>query len=101
MGLPGALAFDVSGDLFVANMSAPSYNNVVEYVPPYTGAPIATITKRMRNPDGLAFDASGDLWVAMLANNTVVEYAPPYTRTPIAILSNRIKGPTDLTFGAR
>jgi sugar lactone lactonase YvrE len=68
---------------------------------PIPGAPIATITKRMHNPDGLAFDASGDLWVAMLANNTVVEYAPPYTRTPIAILSNRIKGPTDLTFGAR
>ena len=82
-------------------MAAPSYNNVVEYLPPYTGAPIATITKRMHDPDGLAFDASGDLWVAMLDNNTVVEYAPPYTGAPVATSSNSINGPTDLAFRAR
>ena len=95
---PVALALDASGDLFVATSNS---NTVLEYAPPYTSGPIATITDGMQRPDGLAFDASGNLWVAMNANSTVLEYAPPFTGAPIASISNGLNSPTELTFALK
>jgi len=48
---PTALAMDGAGNLFVANTSAT--NTVTEYAPPYTGAPIVTITNSVSNPQSL------------------------------------------------
>ena len=76
-GVNGAygLAFDGSGNLFVGNVNG---NSVTEYAPPYTGAPLATITANLQSPAGLAVDASGNLFVAQY-NGNVLEYQPPYT----------------------
>ena len=62
-------------------------NTVTEYASPYTGAPIATITKRVDGPMHLAFHRH-DLFVANSSNSTVTEYVPPYTGAPIATISN-------------
>ncbi len=93
---PVALAFDQSGDLWVAN-----YDNstVVEYtisgfasgpqVPAVTIS--ADASGALNSPFGLAFDRSGDLWVAANLSNKVLEYAktslstaprPPPSRSP-------------------
>jgi sugar lactone lactonase YvrE len=91
MNGPQGLAFDASGDLFVANL----YNDTVtEYAPPYTGPPSATISIGLSGPEGLAFDTSGDLFVANRGN--VTEYAPPYTGAPIATISNGVGEPDGL-----
>lgn len=81
---PEGLAFDVSGNLWVANSSS-SVNTVVAFTPGQlavagnsTPDPAVTIgangTPSLSRPGGLAFDASGNLWVANLTNNTVVRF---------------------------
>jgi sugar lactone lactonase YvrE len=94
---PAGLAFDSSGNLFVANQAN---NNVTEYAPPYTGAPTATISNSVNSPWGVAFDSSGNLFVANYGNATVTEYAPPYTGAPTATISNGVNGPEGLAFDA-
>jgi hypothetical protein len=51
---PSALAFDKSGNLFIVNVAS-----VTEYAPPYTGAPIATITQNLNAPYALSISADG------------------------------------------
>ena len=77
---PDALAFDSSGDLWVANYNS---NTVVEYragqldnrIPPASAMITPEPGGMLDGPDGLVFDPSGDLWVVNFNNNTVVEYA--------------------------
>jgi len=75
---PDGLAFDSSGDLWVANSTS---DTVVE-VPrgqlgkpgPVPGIVISSASGRaLSSPSGLAFDSSGDLWVSNEASNTVTE----------------------------
>jgi sugar lactone lactonase YvrE len=96
-----SLAFDASGDLFVANCGSAclgtGLGTVTEYAPPYTGAPIATISKDINAPLALAFDTSGDLFVANSGNGTVTEYpAGRYTAAPTVITTGL--GPVALAF---
>ena len=56
---PVGLAFDASGNLYVANTDT---NTVSEFTPGST-TPTATLTG-LDAPDALAFDASGNLYVA-------------------------------------
>jgi hypothetical protein len=56
--------------------------HVLEYAPPYTNAPIATISSGLTNPAALAFDAAGNLYVSDTSTNTVGVYAAPYTNAP-------------------
>jgi uncharacterized repeat protein (TIGR03803 family) len=77
---PQALAFDASGNLFVANQN---YTTVSEFAPGAT-TPTATLTG-LSNPDALVFDSSGDLFVANLSG-TVSKFAPGAT-TPTATLT--------------
>ena len=88
---PAALAFDASGDLWVAD----SFNNrVLEFVPPFSSGMAAdlvlgqasfltngagSLSWQLNGPDSVAFDAAGDLWVAEFLNNRLVEYVPPFT----------------------
>jgi hypothetical protein len=89
---PQALAFDVAGNLFVANQPA----SVTEYAPPYTAAP-ATIVSGVNHPQALAVDARGDLFVANgSGSNTVTVYSPPYNGPPQATISSGIDDPVDL-----
>ena len=79
---PVALAFDSSGDLFVANYGS---GTVSEFAPGST-TPTATLTG-LTDPYALAFDSSGNLFVANGNNpGTVSEFAPGST-TPTATLT--------------
>jgi sugar lactone lactonase YvrE len=85
---PTALAFDASGDLFIANTG----NDTVLVLPRVGGTIFGTsvvadqfsiVASGLSGPVGLAFDASGDLFIANLENDTVSELiSPPPTTTP-------------------
>lgn len=84
IGKPQALAFDSSGDLWVANGTTSSHP--LGTVTEYTGFPpskvlATTVASDMDNPKALAFDAAGNLYVANDVNaGTVYEYpAPTYS----------------------
>jgi hypothetical protein len=80
---PVAEAFQsLSGNLFVSNSVA---NTVTEYAPPYTGAPIATISTGLNKPGAIALALNGELAVANTTSDTVEMYAPPYTGAPVTI----------------
>ena len=89
---PQALAFDVAGNLFVADQPA----SVTEYAPPYTAAP-ATIVSGVNHPQALAVDARGNLFVANgSGSNTVTVYSPPYNGPPQTTISAGVDDPVDL-----
>ena len=71
MSNPQALAFDGSGNLYVANAG----NGTVSKFAPGGATPIATLTG-LNSPSDLAFDASGNLYVANDTANTVSEFTP-------------------------
>jgi len=68
---PIFLAFDASGNLYVADSS----DDVVYLVPPGGGSK-STYATGFTNPRGLAFDASGNLYVSDSGDN-VVYLVPP------------------------
>lgn len=61
--------------------------HVLEYAPPYTSAPIATISSGLVNPGALAFDAAGNLYVSDTSSSTVNIYAAPYTSAPTTTIA--------------
>lgn len=79
---PDALAFDASGNLWVADMQN---SRVLEFKPPFsTGMAAGAIIGQPSSPNtgvgfpsSLAFDSSGDLWVADTLDYRVVEFAAP------------------------
>jgi hypothetical protein len=72
-----AIALSPSCNLFITAGA-----HVLEYAPPYTGAPIATISSGLTNPAALAFDAGGNLYVSDTSTRVVNVYAAPYTGPP-------------------
>jgi hypothetical protein len=93
---PQALAFDTSGDLFVANQAG----SVTEYAPPYNQAPVS-ITSGVNHPQSLAVDAHGDLFVANgNGSNTVTVYSPPYGGPPAATIASNVDDPVSLALDA-
>jgi len=89
--LPEAIAFDHSGNLWVADSGN---GRVLEFATPFStgmnasrligqysyfyGGPNATQTQ-LGYPEGLAFDSSGNLWVADPGFARVLEYSDPLT----------------------
>jgi sugar lactone lactonase YvrE len=74
---PEGLAFDGSGNLWVANNTS---STVVEFVMNQLGSPtpqvtLSATTGSLNRPVGLVFDLSGNLWVANGGGNTVVQFA--------------------------
>jgi DNA-binding beta-propeller fold protein YncE len=70
LSAPGAIAFDGSGDLFVANGSVVSKFN------PSGNVINANFATGLNAPDGLVFDSSGNLYAANSGGGTVSEIAP-------------------------
>ncbi len=105
---PDGLAFDASGDLWVANYDeVTGANSLVEFAPSQltTGSPAPTAvissdtSGSLDEPEGLAFDSSGDLWVANYSGNSLVEFAPRQLATgspaPTAVISSDTSGSLD------
>jgi len=67
---PGGLAFDSSGNLWVANSGA---NEVLE-LNPVNGAVLATISVGLNGPQRIAFDRYGTLFVANTRSSNVTIY---------------------------
>jgi sugar lactone lactonase YvrE len=88
---PNSLAFDQSGNLWVAD----TYDNrVLEFKAPFSSGESASVAVGQPNllstienttqstlsqPDGVAFDTHGNLWVADTSNNRVAEFTPPFS----------------------
>jgi sugar lactone lactonase YvrE len=84
---PSAIAFDSSGNLWVADQSN---SRVVEFPTPFTNGEAATLELGQSNgfgnsspgdtavdlssPSGVTFDSSGNLWVADQGNNRVLQF---------------------------
>lgn len=76
------LAFDTSGDLWVA-----AGRSVLEFTPPFTPAstPARTVSNSIINSTAVALDAASNLYVADgAAPGYVFEFAPPYASAPVA-----------------
>jgi sugar lactone lactonase YvrE len=97
LNTPDGVAFDASGNLWVADYGN---NRVLMYKPPFStgeaasfviGQPsfttkiCATTATRLCEPSGIAFDASGNLWIADIMNNRVLMYAPPFIMASLVI----------------
>ncbi len=115
---PASIAFDGSGDLWVAD----THNNrVLEFEPPFSTGMAATLelgfpasvgmnspspfvggtynsmgttAADFESPTALAFDSSGNLWVVDSGNSRVLEFAPPFTSGMAASL---VLGQTSFT----
>src|SRR5579863_840584 len=94
--VPYSLAFDSSGNLYVANN-----RNVTVYATGSTNL-IRTITNGIGVPSRLAFDQAGNLFVAnvgqpSIGGNTVTVYAPG-SMSPLRTITQGIDGPQYLAF---
>lgn len=111
LDLPDSLAFDPSGNLWVANFGN---DTVVEYphqiLDGRSPDPSVSISADARasidGPTAIAFDPAGDLWVGNTLGNTLVEYRHSELRsgspTPAVRISTdsekSIDGPTAIAF---
>lgn len=107
---PTALAFDTSGDLFVANTAGSSTSgggNVTEYAPGGSTV-LRTYQSGDANqwtwfPELLAFDASGKLYVGNTGygdGGSVVVYAPPSTAR-LATIRRGVQDPRSIALDAQ
>ena len=99
---PAGLAFDASGDLWVANAGG---TTVVEFTPPQLAvnespAPHVTLSG-LASPTALAVDNSGDLWVAEFDSTSVAAFAAAAiaaSGTPVARLTITETAPSAVLF---
>jgi len=122
---PTGLAFDKSGNLWVADL----YNNrVLQYTAPFSTGEAASIVigqstftsnsndhtgTTFNGPIGIAFDSAGNLWVADNGNSRVLEFPAPFstgeaasiaigqvslTTNVIGLTATGLNGPTGLAF---
>lgn len=88
---PTAIAFDLFGNLYVAQSSG-----VAIYAPPYISSS-GSITSGVSSPTALAADTNGTLYVANGGANTVTKYATPKpASTPTVSIANGVNGPVAL-----
>lgn len=90
---PASLAFDSSGNLYVANTQN---STVTKFLAGSTVAS-ATYSAGLKYPHAVAIDTSGNLYVANYGNSTVVEF-PLGSTTASAVYSAGVSSPVALTF---
>ncbi len=88
---PGAVSFDKSGNLWVADTEN---NRVLEFAAPFSNGMAASLVLGQSSftqalaqtdqagligPGGLSFDQSGNLWVVDTGNNRVMEFLAPFS----------------------
>ena len=89
---PVALAFDSSGNLYVANNGT----NTVSVFAPNATTPTSTLTEPS-SPQALAIDASGNIYVG---NDTTVSVFAPGSTTPTRTLTG-LNSPSAMAFDSR
>lgn len=87
---PAGLAFDSSGNLFVANRLD---NSIGKITPSGIGSIFVPASAGLSGPSGLAFDYSGNLYVACLNDNTVRKVTPDGTVSTFVTAAAGISGP--------
>ena len=88
MNLPGSLAFDSAGNLYVSN---PGF--IEKFTPAGVGSLFATFGTK--GPVGLAFDSAGNLYVSNF-DSTIEKFTPGGVRSLFA--STGLNGPNGLAF---
>ena len=91
---PQGIAFDSSGNLYVADNSN---NRVLEFKPPFSDGEAASVSigtnqntttpSNLDSPVGIALDASNNLWVADEGNQRVLEFKGPISTNESASLA--------------
>jgi hypothetical protein len=93
IGLPGQIAVDSAGDLYVPNLGARDSPADLAVYKPGSGVPVATYTASLTSPIAAAVDSRGNMFVAnacgtsCLGSATIVEFAPG-NPTPVAVLTD-------------
>ena len=88
------MAFDASGNLYVANVNANTiYKFTPPFTPPNTNGTLFAITGN--NPTALAFDASGNLYCANSGDGTIQKIT---SGGAVSTFANGLNIPTALTF---
>ncbi|MBI4009647.1 MAG: hypothetical protein HY361_00430, partial [Candidatus Aenigmarchaeota archaeon] len=112
LNAPFGIAFDSSGNLFVADFSN---HRILRYDTPFTDGEAATLVlgqadftsgsanrggsvaaNTLSNPNRVEFDSSGNLFVADGSNNRILRYDAPFTDGEAATL---VLGQADFTTG--
>jgi len=79
LNCPWGIAFDNSGNLYVANSGTnDDYLNdtIVKFTTNGVRSTFATATSGLSGPRGLAFDSTGNLYVANSLNGTIEKFTP-------------------------
>ena len=90
LSTPRGVAFDASGNLFVANAISSGIVSRID-----TSGIVTTFATGLSNPNGLAFASNGDLYVANGSNNTISKITSGGVVTTFA---TGLNGPRDLAF---
>jgi sugar lactone lactonase YvrE len=89
-GTPQGMAFDSSGNLYVATAN----DTIVKFTPAGIGSVFASTG--LSDPQGLAFDSSGNLYAANMGNSTIEKFTPSGSASVFA--NTGLDDPFDLAF---
>ena len=96
---PAGLAFDSSGNLWVAD---PGFGRILEFTPPFSNRMAASLVigqpdlssnsntnnqSMLYEPNALTFDSKGNLWVADTGDNRILEFQTPFSNGESASVS--------------
>lgn len=93
---PGALAFDPSGNLYIANKPKTHGGDVLVYARDSTRL-LRTISQGIDAPGALAFDGQGNLYVTNASGRNITVYAPG-SKQILRTISQGLKTPGALAF---
>lgn len=78
LNVPGAIAFDHSGNLYAADAGS---NQVLKFTPT---AAQSVFASGLNGPEGLAFDSAGNLFVTEPGNHDILKFTSDGSRTTFA-----------------